>query len=371
MTHHRSPCRLVLTLVSSVFVVACGQAARAGQQPAQGTAAQPTAKGSVLTLNLADCIHAALDHQPRIAAARASLASAEESSRALEAMSLAALVDKEISIRRRQACLGVTAASAGVDQAEREAVWAVTRTYCAVLFAREQESVAESVVERLSATRDAAKKQLDAGVRTITSGDVQRATVYTRLAQAKRVQASQGVKRALAALREAVGLEPDVNLDIPPGRLPEMMAQLSRDEIVAAALARRGEMIRAGIFVEVTCLEVEAQGSCALKKKETVPVAGTDIHAIVVPQEVRDPQYRPGAIPPEMPILLIGSRSERMKHAQDLHCRARAVADVTRNLIVLEAEDALLRWQEASSQIPDSRDAADQGDKLATDLRRR
>ena len=34
-----------------------------------------------------------------------------------------------------------------------------------------------------------------------------------------------------------------------------------RDEVVAVALGRRGEMIRANLFVEITCLEVEAQNS--------------------------------------------------------------------------------------------------------------
>src|SRR5205085_1432778 len=96
--------------------------------------------------------------------------------------------------------------------------------------------------------------------------------------------------------------------------------------------------------------------------------AAADIHARQVPQEVRNNEYRPGAVPPEMPTLLAGSRDERVQRAEDLRVRATAVLEVTRNLIVLEAEDAFLRWEEASRQVPQARQAATTADKVAEDL---
>jgi outer membrane protein TolC len=57
-----------------------------------------------------------------------------------------------------------------------------------------------------------------------------------------------------------------------------------------------------------------------------------------------------------------------MKHAQSLSARAEAVVETTCNLITLEAEDAFLRWEEASGQVRQAREAADTGDKLANDL---
>ena len=42
----------------------------------------------------------------------------------------------------------------------------------------------------------------------VTAADVQRASFYLELAEARRTQASQGVKRALAALAEAIGRDP-------------------------------------------------------------------------------------------------------------------------------------------------------------------
>ena len=60
------------------------------------------------------------------------------------------------------------------------------------------------MVERLGTIRRAAQLQLDAGAEGITSADVNRTQVYLRLADARRTQATQGVKRALAALREGL-----------------------------------------------------------------------------------------------------------------------------------------------------------------------
>src|SRR5438105_2591638 len=70
-------------------------------------------------------------------------------------------------------------------------------------------------------------------------------------------------------------------------------------------------------------------------------------------------------------LYLRGRRTrttDRVRRAESFHVRAQAVADTARNLIALEAEDAFLRWEEASLQIVDAREAADAGDKLADDL---
>jgi outer membrane protein TolC len=340
----------------------------AGDPPAApATPTTPAPAASSLTLALAESVHMALERQPRIAAARASLAAAEDGKRALDALRIPEIVDREIPVRRRQAALGVTAAAAAVDQAERETVYAVTRTFFTVLYAREQDRVARGVVDRLTATYESAQQQLKSGARDVSATDVNRSLTYLRLAQAKRTQAAQGEKRALAALKEAIGLCPDVVLDVPQGPLPQSDFQPSREEIVAAAQARRGELIQANIFSEVTCLEVEAQGTSTHRRMETF-AAGSDIHSRLIPPGSHNNEYRPAGIPPEMPTLLVGTRPERVKHAQSLHARAGAVAEATRNLIALEAEDAFLRWEEASRQVSQAREAAEAGEKLAEDL---
>src|SRR5262249_51864559 len=140
----------------------------------------------------AACLAVGLQNHPRIAAQRAGLTAAEDSVRALENLRVPALIVPDLPIRRRQAALGLTAAAAALEQAQRETAYAVTRTYVSVLYARDQERVARAVVERLGATRDAAQKALDGGARDVTTVDVNRATVYLRLAETRRVHASQG-----------------------------------------------------------------------------------------------------------------------------------------------------------------------------------
>jgi hypothetical protein len=323
--------------------------------------------GAAQVLELADCIRMALENQPRVAGQRASLAAAEDGRRALEALRFAALIDPELPFRRRQATLGVAAAAAAVEQAERETVYAVTRTYFTVLFAREQDRVARGVVDRLTAIHDSADKQLKGGARDINATDVARAKVYLQLAKTRQIQAAHGILRAAAALREAMGVSCDLPLQIAVRPLPLVDLPLTRQDVVNRALARRPELARAILFADIVCVEVEAQGVCVHKKMDTFAV-GADIHSILVPQGAHNGEYRPGAAAPEMPVLLAGSRADRVKHAQTLHARALAVVDVTRNLIALEAEDAFLRWEEATKQIAEARVAAETGEQMADDL---
>jgi outer membrane protein TolC len=316
-----------------------------------------------------ECLKLAYQRQPRLAAQRGSLVAAEDGLRALDALRMPAVIARELPIRRRQAALGVTAAAAALDQAERETVYAVTRSYFTVLYARQQERVARGVVERLRATSDFAARMLQAGAREVTQDDVDRTAVYLNLAETKRLQAAEGVDRALAALVEAVGLGPDACLDVPAGELPAPDVNVCRDDAVAWALARRGDLVQASVFAEVVCLEIDAQATSIHPRMETF-AAGSDIHARQVPQEYHNTEYRPGAVPPEMPTVLAGSRSERMEHVRALHARATAVVEKTRNLIALEVKDAYGRWEEAARKIPPARKAADAGDQLAERQRR-
>jgi outer membrane protein TolC len=337
----------------------------AAAPPARAQTAAPAAPAGPLTL--AESVRTALERQPRIAAERANLAAAEDNKRALDDLRLAALVEHDLPIRRRQAALGVTAAAGAVDVAERDTVYAVTRTYYTVLFAREQERLTRSVVDRLTALHETAEKMLKEGARDVTAAHVKQIGVYLRLARAKQLEAAAGEKRALAALKEAIGLGQECRLEVPPGGLPETDQRPCRDEILALALARRGDLAQAHLFAEVACLEVAAQGTSVLTRKETF-AAAADIHASQVPQGAHDGEYRPGAVPPAMPTLLVGSRADRVQVARSYHARAGAVVETTRNLISLEAEDAFLRWEQASLQAPQAREAADVADRLAEDL---
>jgi outer membrane protein TolC len=367
MARNKWSSRLLFAL--AVPLAGCRSVGPVEWPAAQAGVVRSAPPASAMTLNLAECLTAAIEQQPRVAAARASVAAAEDGRRALDVLRWPASLAPEVPIRRKQAALGVTAAAAGLEQAEQETAYAVTRTWFTVLYAREQERLAGSVIERLTTIQQAAQDALDAGARDVTAADVERTSVYLGLAETKQTQATQGVKRARAALTEAIGLEPEVSLDVPAGRLPAPEARPIRSEVVNAALARRGELVQAGIFAQVACLEVEAQGTSIHPRMQTL-AAGSDVHAAPVPQAVRNTDYRPGAVPPEMPSLLVGSRPERVKHAQDLSARAEAALEAARKLVALEAADAFLRWEEAERQARQARKAAELGEKLADDLGR-
>ncbi len=304
---------------------------------------------TVYTLTLAECIALAMERQPALAAHRSSLAAAHNAHQALERLRIPTFIARDLPIRRQQACLGISVAAAALEQAEYDTVYAVERLYFSVIFAREQEKVAKETVERLQLTQDTVKRHKGAG-KDVTEDDLTKVTVYTRLAESKHVQATEGVNRSLAALREAIGIGPDCCLQIPLDTLPDPQWQICRDDIIGWALSRRGELTQVGLAVEITGLEVDAQGTTHRTRKETFAAAG-DIHSRQIPQGVANGEYRPGAIPPEMPTLLAGHKSQRKERARSFAARASAVADKTRNLIALEAEDAFLKWQEASRKV--------------------
>jgi outer membrane protein TolC len=349
----------------------CDHPVVAGDSEIQGPGGLPAhpVAPSKMTLSLAECLDLAAQRQPRIAAQQAWLAAAEDGYRALLTLGPLASLDKELPIRRKQAALGVRAASAGLSEAERSTVYAVTRGYLTVQYARQQERLADRVVEHLTTIRKTAQDMLSSGARDVTAVDVNRSSVYVHLAKTRQIEASHGVKRALASLKEAIGLEPEACLDLLPGHLNPPEPNLCEGDVVAWALERRGGLIQAAVFAEVACLEVKAQGLSCRNRMQTF-AAGSDIHSHPIPPEIRNAEYRPGGIPPGMPTFLAGTRAERMKHAQDLYQRGQAVVEATRNLIVLEAEDTFVRWQQALRQAREARQAADDADKVADSLTR-
>lgn len=354
--------RVLLLLV--VWPVAPSLPAQEPAPPVATTAAAP-----VQTLSLEQCLALAAQRQPALAAQRASYAAAAEGARALDRLWIPYFLAPDLSVRRQQACLGVSAAAAGINRAERDTVYAVTRTYYTVLYAREQERVTRTVVDRLNALANAVEQQLKAGSRDITQNDADRTSFYVDLAETRRLEAAAGDQRALAALKEAIGLEPDAAIDVPTSPLMEPTARPSRDEVIAAALRHRPDVVQANTFAAVSALEVDAQ-SRSRRLRMTTFATGADIHARQVPQTNHNHQYAPGSEPPEMPDTLVGHRCERVQRAGSLSERASALAVKTRDLIALEAEDAFHRWEEAAAKVVRTRRAAETGDRLADNLRK-
>jgi outer membrane protein TolC len=304
-------------------------------------------------LTLADCVAIGLARQPTIVAHRASLAAAETQVQALGNMHLAGLISREMPIRKEQAAQGVTIAAAGLDQAQRETVYAVTRNYFSVIYATKQEAVVSGLLNKLKAAQEKAALLAKAGNPdfVVTDVDVDRLAANIDLFQLRQIEAAVGLKRAAAALREAMGVDPHTRVLLVRTELPPAEEIPGRDGLIALALARRGEMIQATTALCVTQLEVQAQQTGCLRPMKQTFASVADVHVRPIPEGVSNTEYRPGAIGLEMPPTLVGKRADRVQRAEDLSARAAAVVDKTRNLITLETEEAYYKWEDAVRKL--------------------
>src|SRR5262249_45657067 len=152
-----------------------------------------------------------------LAAHRASLASANTLARGLCSLKQPPLIARSLPIRRQQACLGITIHQAGLDQAQAETVYAVTRLYFTVLFARAQKQVVDQQIKRLQFYQKVVK---GGQRREFTQIAVDKITLHLSLAQTQLTEATQGEKRALAALAEAIGFDSCTCFTVPEQPLP-------------------------------------------------------------------------------------------------------------------------------------------------------
>ena len=336
----------------------------AAAEPTKGAAPAPLvveAAATVPPLDLAACRRLALEKQPAIGAAVGSLGAAQARAHGLDSQRGIPLVTRDLPVRRQQACLGVSIAQAQVELARQETLYNVTRTYFTAVFARQQLRTVDDAIASL--------KVLRKDIAELENWNVEQIDVFLQVAAGRREGAVQGYRRAVAALREAMGVgDAYPCFDGADAELPRPVVTPCGDDIVRLALTRRGEIAQAALFAEVTNHEIKAQSTKLLHPTVRTFASGSDIHARQVPQGSRGPEYSPGGLVPEMPTILVGSRSARLEQARAYHARADSVVDKTRNLITLEAQDAFLRWEEDAVKLPPFEAAAGAAAKLADKL---
>jgi outer membrane protein TolC len=305
------------------------------------------------TLTLLACRQIALQNQPTIAAAHASVKASMDRASAIENLRVPTCLARDLPVRRKQSSLGIVIAQAGVAQAEAETVYGVTFSYLAALHAAEQVRIAnEQIRPRLTAL---GKLVLEPSVLknrrdVVLEEHVNLVKSYLHTVTGRVQEADQGYKRALAALREAMGVGPEFVIELPSRDLPCVKVNPKLEELIALALARRGELVQANTLADIICMEIEAQNTSCKPTMRTF-ASGSDIHAKPIPSSVFDELgYRPGAVGPDMPAMLSGSKAARVEQARDYHQRAVAAAVKTRNLISLEVEDLYRRWLDRSER---------------------
>jgi hypothetical protein len=328
----------------------------------------------LLVLDLAACRKLALEKQPGLAAYRASLAAAQAKCQSLDSLRVPVCLRPDLPIRRHQAAQALLAAQAQLCQAEWDTRYAATRLYWTVVYAQVQGQFADSLPAPLTRLRDRVKRIGNPPNEgrperpDVTPNRFKQLESLLHLVESQRADARWSGERARAALREAIGLcegplqVGSGSLDFPPPAEP-----VCREQIVSLALARRGEITQAAVGVEVTGLEVQAQGK---SHKATFPTfaSGSDLHAQPVPLTEADGFYRPGGVALEMPANLVGPRCGRVDQAQAFSGRAVAVQDKVKQLIALQAEDAFCKYQIARQQSQELQQAARAAEEASSEV---
>jgi outer membrane protein TolC len=312
-------------------------------------------RNPVVRYTLGDAIAVGHQNHPQLAALKASMNAALLKERGLgEVSRIGGFLLSDIDSRRAQSNLGVEAARAEYEQAQHEVTYAVVRNYYTVVYAREQSKVGKELVGQLETNLEQVRKIVadkEGGVKGITKDTEQKMEIIVGEAKSRLILAETGADRARAALREAMGLEPGCKVDAADEVLPEIKAALTRDVVIAHAVTRRGEVTLSRIGVDVTRLEVSAQESKNFSVTAGTYANGADIHARPIPYAQREPDYKPGAIGPEMPARLIGKKSTRAATAEQYAERAEAAARQARSLVGLEADVGYSRYDEAAQKV--------------------
>jgi outer membrane protein TolC len=342
------------------LIVAAGGLAPA-QEPAKpdadpnGVLVKPAAPtGEPFTLG--QCLALAAERQPRIRVALHSLRAAELGLQGLSGLGrIADRLSPDLPVRRQQAALGLRVAEADVELARQNTTHDVTFLYFSHVYARQAEQTAADVVEQLDVSYNVAKELLDTGI-TDPRVKVDRLTLsnlQNLIAEVRslRLEAETKRKQTLVALKEAMGVGAECDFHPATKELPIMAGSVGREQVVGLALAGRPELVQAAAGVDVFNLEPCAQARVKLRPQVNTLAAGTDLHKTLVPLALRNGQYRPGAVAPEMPTSLVGKTGDRVARATELAARQGAVYEVAVGLVRLEAENAFIDFESAAAKM--------------------
>lgn len=314
------------------------------------------AETNVRRLTLGECLEIARTNQPTLKAAHQSLLSSQLGYQSLcNIHKFTTILAPDIPIRREQALRGIAVAEAEVRKVEHEINYDVTRLYWSYVYARQQQTTADDVTVLLEEVVKNAKSILDAGVPD-PKGKINQFSVYALEdtvydVRKKRVLAVTGKSLALAALKEAMGVDQSFEFLPKDTELPVMGGDLKQDDVIRYALERRPELAQAAAGLDAFQLEASAQEKRRFSLQVPTLASGSDIHSRPLPQPVRNGEYRPGAITPEMPTTLVGRRDDRTARASVLASRQSSLVEKSVNLVKLEATNTYLAYITARDRL--------------------
>lgn len=324
----------------------------------------PSQFAGVPVLDLASCKAIALTKQPALAAGQAAHQAALARQHGLDTIKVPRFLARDLPIRKQQAAVGVQVTQLDVDRVQLDVVYSVTFCYLTAQYATEQRYLLESVRERLVKLQQGVEAGIEAGKTNIRKEDVARVRSSLNVLDAHIQEAISGEQRAMSGLREAMGVDPYSPLIIRATGLYRLRPDLDRDQMIAHALARRPEIQQVTLMSQVHGLEVEAQSLKRLFPTAPTFASGSDLHARLLPAGSYDEHYRPAAVGLDMPVTINGNCAARAEVASAYEQRSGSVVEKTKNLLVLETEQAYARYLEACKKLPLLEEAADNAQEV-------
>lgn len=316
------------------------------------------------TMTVEECIRIAHERSPILKSLRIRIESAIVGQKGIEKTSriIHNLISPDLQYRRVQAVNGITAAETELMQAEHDVTFNVVRTYYSAVYAKEQIRLTSDLEKTLKEYLNFVKAAVAEGsVRELEKTDEEVFLQYFTSAVDKRLQAEAGYLRAMEGLRHEMNFDNEAPFTPADESVPDVDAPIDADLAVAQALYRRGEIALARIGVDVMGLEVEAQRALRFTLRQSTAAAASDVHSRLVPLGTRDGEYRPDAIAPDFPTLLVGDRKIRAERATVLLAGQEILLEKTRALVKLETMNAVIRFEEAKKRVKQWKLAADAG----------
>ncbi len=304
------------------------------------------------TLSLAECLAIGADRQPAIRAALQSLDASRAGLKSIENIGpIAKAASPDLPFRRQQGERGLIVGEADVQKALQENRYDIIRLYYTFVYARQQDATAADIVEQLDVYYGVAVELSKTPGSKITSFQLYGMEEAINEVRKLRVTARSGQSMALAALKEAMGVEQCMSFLPRDKELPVMGGSVTEEQVICLAKTRRPEMAMAAAGVDAFRLEVCAQAALRVRQRVPTLAAGSDLHSRFIPGPHRNGEYRPGALSPEMPTLLVGPREDRVARAQFYSNRQSSLFDKTRDLVTLESVNAYHLWVAASEKM--------------------
>jgi hypothetical protein len=324
------------------------------------------------TLGLAECLAIAQERQPTIRGALHSQAASQRSYDAIMNLpKVAEWVSPDVPVRKEQARRGLTLAAAAVEQARQETTYDVIYLYYSFVYARQQELAATSIIDELEIYYKVMEEMVNQGVK---ASNVDRYSLYNLRNKINdviqlRLKASIGKRRALEALKEAMGVEACFDFTPRDMQLPIMGGTVTQEQVIALTMANRHELVQAAAGTDAFRLEVAAQAKLRTFGQTNTLASGADLHGKAIPFPIRNGEYKPAPFPPEMPSHLVGRREDRVARACELSLKQDAGYDKVVGLIRLEAANAYLEWEQATARMNESKRRFEQARKVADEIK--